>query len=172
MLSVDIDSIVDPNSRHGLTGLKNLGNTCFMNSALQCLSNCEELTKYFLLKKYKEEINKKNKYGSGGAIAKAYFELIEQLWNGDNTYLNPYAFRQIFVSFVKQFAGFCQHDSHEMLAFMLDALHEDLNRVKTKPYCELNERFENETEEEASLRWWKSHIDRENSIIHIRNFFS
>lgn len=165
MLSVDIDSIVDPNSRHGLTGLKNLGNTCFMNSALQCLSNCEELTKYFLLKKYKEEINKKNKYGSGGAIAKAYFELIEQLWNGDSAYLNPYVFRQIFVSFVKQFAGFCQHDSHEMLAFMLDALHEDLNRVKTKPYCELNERWENETEEEASLRWWKSHIDRENSII-------
>ena len=165
MLCVDINTIIDPNARHGLTGMKNLGNTCFMNSALQCLSNCEELTKYFLLEKYKEEINKKNKYGSGGEIAKAYFKLIEDLWNGNKSYLNPYEFRSIFVSFVKQFAGFCQHDSHEMLAFMLDALHEDLNRVKTKPYRELDERWENETEEEASLRWWKSHIDRENSII-------
>ena len=82
-----------------------------MNSALQCLSSCEELTKYFLLKKYKEEINKKNKNGSGGQIAKAYYSLISELWNGKNSYINPWDFRQIFVSFVKQFAGFSQQDS-------------------------------------------------------------
>jgi len=165
MLAVDIKTIITPNGNHGLTGLKNLGNTCFMNSALQCLSSCEELTKYFLLKKYKEEINKKNKNGSGGQIAKAYYSLISELWNGKNSYINPWDFRQIFVSFVKQFAGFSQQDSDEMLTFMIDNLHEDLNRVKSKPYSELNERNENETEEEASIRWWKNHVDRENSII-------
>jgi ubiquitin C-terminal hydrolase len=136
-----------------------------MNSALQCLSHCEELTKFFLLKKYEEEINKINKYGSGGSIAKAYYELLEQLWFGNSNYLSPFDFRKIFVEFVKQFAGFTQHDSHEMLAFMLDALHEDLNRVKDKPYFELNEKGLNETEEEAAARWWKSHLSRENSII-------
>ena len=165
MLAVDIKTIITPNSNHGLTGLKNLGNTCFMNSALQCLSSCEELTKYFLLKKYKEEINKKNKNGSGGQIAKAYYSLISELWNGTNVYINPWDFRQIFVSFVKQFAGFSQQDSDEMLTFMIDNLHEDLNRVKSKPYSELNERYDYETEEEASIRWWKNHVDRENSII-------
>ena len=165
MLSVDIKEIINPKSNHGLTGLKNLGNTCFMNSAIQCLSSCEELTKYFLLKKYLEEINTDNNNGAKGKIAKAYYSLIEEIWNGHSKYINPWDFRQIFVSFVKQFAGFSQQDSDEMLTFVLDSLHEDLNRVKVKPYSELKEKFENETEEEASLRWWKNHIDRENSII-------
>ena len=66
---------------------------------------------------------------------------------------------------MKQFAGFSQQDSDEMLTFVLDSLHEDLNRVKVKPYSELKEKSEKETEEEASLRWWKNHIERENSII-------
>ena len=165
MLSVDIKEIINQKSNHGLTGLKNLGNTCFMNSAIQCLSSCEELTKYFLLKKYLDEINTDNSSGAKGKIAKAYYSLIEELWNGNSKYINPWDFRQIFVSYVKQFAGFSQQDSDEMLTFVLDSLHEDLNRVKTKPYSELKEKFENETEEEASLRWWKNHIDRENSII-------
>lgn len=136
-----------------------------MNSALQCLSHCEELTKYFLLKKYIEEINPKNKYGSGGLIAKAYFNLMKELWVGTSSCLNPWEFRQIFVGFVKQFAGFSQHDSQEMLTFMLDALHEDLNRVKDKPYFELNEKQNSESEAQASSRWWQSHLSRENSII-------
>ena len=165
LLSVDIRTILNPKSNHGLTGLKNLGNTCFMNSAIQCLSSVEELTKYFLLKKYLEEINKTNKTGAKGKIAEAYYSLISELWNGNERYINPWDFRHIFVSFVKQFAGFSQQDSDEMLTFVLDSLHEDLNRVKIKPYSELKEKSEKETEEEASLRWWKNHIERENSII-------
>lgn len=51
-------------SVRGRCGLSNLGNTCFMNSALQCLSNTLPLTEYFLSKAYKKEINKTNVLGT------------------------------------------------------------------------------------------------------------
>lgn len=136
-----------------------------MNSAIQCLSHCEDLTKYFLTKKVFDEINRNNKDGTKGEVAKAYHELITELWQGDNKYLCPSDFRQIFVRFVRQFSGFSQHDSNEMLTFMLDTLNEDLNRVREKPYVEMKEKSESETDKEASERWWKNHLSRENSII-------
>jgi len=52
-----------------------------------------------------------------------------------------------------------------MLTFVVDALHEDLNRVKDKPYTEIVEKQNEETDSEASARWWKNHLLRENSII-------
>ena len=52
-----------PQSVLGICGLRNIGNTCFMNSGLQCLSNIRELTEYFLSNLYKGEINVENKLG-------------------------------------------------------------------------------------------------------------
>jgi ubiquitin carboxyl-terminal hydrolase 4/11/15 len=162
---LNMNTLLDSNSKGGLVGLKNLGNTCFMNSALQCLSHCQVLTKYFLTKMFIDEVNKQNKHGTGGQVAKANYELLKELWVGSNSSLSPWDFRQIFVGFVKQFAGFTQQDSHEMLGFMLDRLHEDLNRIRDKPYVEMIEQQKDETDEQCSQRWWKNHKARENSII-------
>ena len=53
----------------GLTGLQNLGNTCFMNSSIQCVSNTRFLTDYFLTDRFRQELNEENKLGTGGKLA-------------------------------------------------------------------------------------------------------
>ena len=52
-----------------------------MNSSIACLSNCTELTTYFLTEKYKQSINKSNKLGLGGKLAKAWYNLLTEYWN-------------------------------------------------------------------------------------------
>ncbi|XP_064931104.1 ubiquitin carboxyl-terminal hydrolase 4 isoform X2 [Columba livia] len=151
-------------SQPGLCGLSNLGNTCFMNSALQCLSNTPPLTEYFLEDKYEAEINQNNPLGMRGEIAEAYAELIKQIWSGRHSHVAPRMFKTQVGRFAPQFSGYQQQDSQELLAFLLDGLHEDLNRVKKKPYLELkdaNGRPDSEVAKEA----WENHRLRNDSII-------
>nr|XP_019008054.1 uncharacterized protein I206_07222 [Kwoniella pini CBS 10737]OCF46835.1 hypothetical protein I206_07222 [Kwoniella pini CBS 10737] len=117
----------------GLTGLKNLGNTCYMNSTLQCLSATYPFTSIFLDGSYKRSINMNNKLGTQGNLANAFAELLKALWKEDYTFLSPVTFRKNIITFAAQFSGTDQHDSQEFLSFVLDGLHEDLNRVKIKP---------------------------------------
>ncbi|XP_036374081.1 ubiquitin carboxyl-terminal hydrolase 15-like isoform X2 [Megalops cyprinoides] len=150
--------------RPGLCGLCNLGNTCFMNSAVQCLSNIPPLTEYFLQDKYQDELNLDNPLGMRGEIAKVYAELIKQVWSGKYSYVTPRPFKTQVGRFAPQFSGYQQQDSHELLAFLLDGLHEDLNRIRKKPYIQLKDadgRPDKVVAEEA----WDNHTKRNDSII-------
>ena len=77
-----------------------------------------------------------------GALAKSYGDLLENMWSGDNSYLAPRQFKMMIGKHAPQFSGYQQHDSHELLAFLLDGLHEDLNLVKKKPYVDMDMKTE------------------------------
>uniref|UniRef100_A0A8C4R1T8 ubiquitinyl hydrolase 1 n=1 Tax=Eptatretus burgeri TaxID=7764 RepID=A0A8C4R1T8_EPTBU len=148
----------------GLCGLCNLGNTCFMNSAIQCLSNTPPLTEYFTRNAHLEELNTQNPLGMRGEMAKVYAELIQQMWSGCFNYVTPRAFKTLVGKFAPQFSGYQQQDSQELLAFLLDGLHEDLNRIVKKPYVELKD-ADGRPDELVACEAWENHQKRNNSII-------
>eukprot|EP00731_Ephydatia_muelleri_P017744 Em0010g842a len=146
-----------------LTGLKNLGNTCFMNSTLQCLSSTGILAGYFITGKYAQDINYTNPFGMGGEIAEQFGFLVKSLWSGQYKHIAPREFKSTIGRFAQQFSGTSQQDSQEFLAFLMDGLHEDLNRVEKREYIE--EEFVEVPDKEAAEKSWKNHRKRNDSII-------
>ena len=150
-------------SRKGLVGLSNLGNTCFMNTSLQCLSNCYELTQYFLSDKYINDINVDNPIGTRGILAKAYGNLLKHLWYGTSDTFSPTQFKNALGTFQKMFTGFRQHDTQEFLNYLLDGLHEDLNKVLKKPI--INKDEEKGSDKVKSHNSWIDFLRRNQSVL-------
>ena len=109
--------------RNGKTGLGNLGNTCYMNSVIQCLSHTEILKNYFISKMYLIE-NPVN-----GLITQTFARLVVSLWGVNSGVIFPSELKRNFSRKFKSFEGLNQHDAHEFLIHLLDCINEEM---KTK----------------------------------------
>lgn len=149
-------------------GLLNLGNTCFMNSSVQCLSHVPALRDFFLNGHFREamKMNKcRNNEEGSGKLAEGFAGLLRLLWQGDCSAFEPRLFKQVISKFEERFEGFRQHDSMEFIEFLIDGLKEDVNKVKgKKPYTErsdANGRSDSEVALEAANRF----LLRNDSVI-------
>ncbi|BGP39848.1 ubiquitin-specific protease doa4 [Rhodotorula kratochvilovae] len=154
----------------GISGLKNLGNTCYMNSTIQCLSAAVPFARYFTGGTYRKDINVYNPLGTKGALANAVAELIRALWAQQYHFLSPVTFRENICRVAPQFRGSEQHDAQEFLGFLLDGLHEDCNYVvKKPPPVEMTPEREHDLEtlppQVMSDREWQIYKMRNDSFI-------
>lgn len=131
---------------------------------MQAVACCRPLLHYFSFRNFKQEINRKSE--SRGRIALAFGELVQQLKTGQmGTYCTPTALKDAVTRLAPRFGGYHQQDSQEFLKFLLDGLHEDLNRVRETPPYEVIVDRPTDTEHAISARWWENYQQREDSPI-------
>ncbi|XP_018619567.1 ubiquitin carboxyl-terminal hydrolase 8 isoform X3 [Scleropages formosus] len=149
-----------------LTGLRNLGNTCYMNSILQCLCNTPALAEYFIKNFYQEDINRANILGHKGEVAEEFGVIIKALWSGQYKCITPRDFKTTICKINDQFVGCEQQDSQELLLFLMDGLHEDLNkRADNRKRCKEEPNDHLDDNKAAELAWSKHKLLNESIIV-------
>ncbi|KAF8997920.1 hypothetical protein BDQ17DRAFT_1362846 [Cyathus striatus] len=123
----------------------------------------------FFTGRWKNAVNFQNPLGSKGALTASFAELLREMWGGDMPYLVPGDFRRTVCKLNAQYNGADQHDSQEFLSFLIDGIHEDLNRILVRPKITSTPEQEAELEtlpqQIASEREWRTWRSSNDSLI-------
>ncbi|KAM3727690.1 Ubiquitin carboxyl-terminal hydrolase [Dirofilaria immitis] len=128
VMDVEIDD--NENCPLGLTGLTNLGNTCYMNAAIQALSNCPPFSDFFRsLDSVSSFASKILDNNEEPPILRSFRCLLQALWSEERTrYVNPQFFLTQVRHYCPQFRSLTQQDAQEFIRCLLDVLHRELRQ--------------------------------------------
>jgi ubiquitin C-terminal hydrolase len=122
-----------------MVGLRNLGNTCYMNSMLQMLFQTPELMNYVYWDSMsRHDINPHNMMASkpNNALTYEFIKLIHDVKTTNQNEYKPDKFKATFGKIFQMFDDNMQHDAHTFLSSLLSKIHEDCNKIAFKPYVE------------------------------------
>lgn len=149
----------------GKVGLRNLGNTCFMNSVLQCLSNTKPLVEYFLRDDFTFDKNTTTS-SMKGQLVTAYANLMKSMWNErSDSQVSPNSFKTQIQRFAPRFMGYAQQDAQEFLRYLLEGLHEDVNKVTSKPKHVTIQDEDFSNDQDKAKEYWRVYLTYDNSHI-------
>lgn len=119
---------------------------------------------------WKKEINHDNPLGHNGVMADQYAQLLKNMYVDNNSTFAPRNFKNTIARFQPQFAGYGQQDSQEFMSFLVDGLHEDLNRILKKPYTEYPDTDSSTVNNPAAIKeladkFREIHRSRNSSVI-------
>jgi len=113
------------------TGLKNIGQTSYLNSTIQCLSNIKYLSNY-LMKHYSQFDMEKY------PLFVSFSSLVFDLFNTKNKYVSPEIFKKIIGKLNPSFEGMHEADPKDLIFFIFETLHQELNKAKNSPQSNIN----------------------------------
>ncbi|XP_014102878.2 ubiquitin carboxyl-terminal hydrolase 43 isoform X1 [Bactrocera oleae] len=153
----------------GVMGLKNHGNTCFMNAVLQCLSHTDILAEYFVLDQYKADLKRRNKinsrkFGTKGELTEQLANVLKALWTCKNESDHSTSFKAVVDRYGSQFRSSTQHDAQEFLFWLLDKVHEDLNTATKRRYKSVKNSY-GRPDEVIAAETLANHIRCNNSFV-------
>lgn len=149
-----------------LYGLKNCGNTCYINAILQCLCHTEQIASYILTRTYEIDMrNRKNAVNENVShfkVTKIFIQLFQTLWfNSSNTTTKfLYDFKSLLANLNKQYSGNEQNDAQEFLLFLINTIHDELNLATSQRSRQLIQ-----TSTDLAEQAWMEYINLNQSLI-------